>query len=121
FALGLLIGLAISHQAGAAGDPAEGEKVFNHICKLCHNATEAKNKIGPYLQGVIGRKSGSIEGFNYSDAMKSAGLTWDETTLEKYLADPKALVPKNKMAFAGLKKDEDRANVIAYLAQQKAP
>ena len=78
------------------------------------------NKIGPNLHGIIGRAAGTAEGFNYSEAMKSSGLTWDEATIEKYLRDPKGFVPKNKMAFAGLKKDSDLANVLAYIKEESA-
>ena len=71
--------------------------------------------MGPVLNGLFGRKSGSVEGYNYSDANKNSGLTWDEATLTDYLKNPRAKVPGTKMTFAGLKKDEDIANVIAYL------
>ncbi|MGE5514797.1 MAG: c-type cytochrome [Bacteroidota bacterium] len=104
--------------AQTAGDPAAGEKVFNQ-CKACHTIEAGKNRVGPSLHGVVGRPAGSVEGFAYSPAMKGSGLTWTPENLDKYLTDPKALVPGNKMAFAGLKKPEDRANVIAYLSQQK--
>ncbi|MSP42655.1 MAG: cytochrome c family protein [Alphaproteobacteria bacterium] len=100
------------------GNAAAGAKVFKK-CQACHSIVAAEgNKIGPNLHGVIGRKSGTQEGFNYSDAMKSAGIAWDEATLEKYLRDPKGFVPKNKMAFAGLKKDSDLANVLAFIKQE---
>lgn len=99
------------------GDAAAGAKVFKK-CAACHSAeAEGGNKIGPNLHGIVGRKAGSVEGFNYSEPMKASGLTWDEATIEKYLRDPKGFVPKNKMAFAGLKKDSDLANVIAYLKE----
>jgi cytochrome c len=87
-------------------------------CKACHVADEAKNKVGPSLQNVIGRTAGTVEGFKYSPAMKAAGeggLTWTEENIDKYIADPKGFVAKNKMAFVGLKKEDDRADVIAYL------
>ena len=103
--------------AGAAhadGDAANGEKVFAK-CKACHTVEVGKNKVGPSLGGVVGRKSGTVEGFNYSDAMKKAGLTWDEATLNTYLTNPKQLVPGTKMAFPGLPKEQDRLDVIAYL------
>ncbi len=103
-----------SSAALAAGDPAQGEKVFNK-CKVCHDVKEKKNTIGPYLIGVVGRKAGSVDGFHYSEAMKDSGLVWDDATLDKYLADPKAVVPHTKMAFVGLSSEEDRQNVIAYL------
>jgi cytochrome c len=108
-----------SSAALAAGDPAHGEKVFNK-CKVCHDAEAEKNKIGPYLVGVVGRPAGSVESFHYSEAMKDSGLVWDEATLDKYLADPKAVVPHTKMAFVGLKKEEDRQDVIAYLKSVSA-
>src|SRR5262245_33918723 len=77
--------------AHAAGDPANGEKIFAK-CKACHTVEVGKNKIGPSLAGVVGRKSGTAPNFNYSDAMKNAGLTWDEATLDTYLTNPKKLV-----------------------------
>jgi len=106
--------VAFGSPAMADGDAAAGEKVFNK-CKACHTLEEGKNKVGPSLHGVIGRPAGSIEGFKYSSAMTESGLTWDEETLAKFLAKPKDLVDKTKMSFAGLKKEEDIENVIAYL------
>ncbi len=103
--------------AHAEGDPAKGKKVFNK-CKACHFVDKEKNKVGPYLKGVVGRKAAAVEGFKYSKAMQAKaaeGLVWTEENLDKYLAAPKKFIPGNKMAFAGLKKAEDRANVIAYL------
>jgi cytochrome c len=100
----------------AEGDAAAGEKLFVK-CKTCHTLEAGKNKVGPSLAGLIGRPAGSIADFNYSDAMKASGLTWDEATLDAYLADPKGKVPGNKMIFPGVKKPEDRANLIAYLKQ----
>jgi len=100
--------------AHAAGDAANGEKIFAK-CKACHTVEAGKNKIGPSLAGVVGRKAGTAEGFNYSDAMKNSGLTWDEATLDTYLTGPKKLVPGTKMAFPGLPNEQDRLDVIAYL------
>ena len=103
--------------ASAAGDPAAGEKAFK-ICKTCHQIGEgAKNFVGPELNGVVGRKAGTVPGYSYSDANKNSGLVWDEATLTKYLHNPREVVPGTKMAFPGLKSDEDVANVIAYLEQ----
>ncbi|MFC3325781.1 c-type cytochrome [Mesorhizobium cantuariense] len=102
-----------------AQDAAAGEKVFTK-CKVCHVADQDKNKLGPSLNGVMGRTAGTHPGFSYSQAMVAAGksgVKWDETTLATYLHDPKAMVKGTKMAFAGLKQDEDVANVIAYLKQ----
>jgi len=100
----------------ADGDPEKGKKVFAK-CMACHTLEAGKNKVGPSLHGIIGRKAGQVEGFTYSDAMKNSGLTWDEATLDTYLTAPKKEVPGNKMAFPGLPKPDDRANVIAYLKQ----
>lgn len=102
-----------------AQDAAAGEKVFAK-CKVCHTADQDKNKVGPSLNGVIGRTAGTHPGFSYSQAMVAAGksgVKWDEPTLTTYLHDPKAMVKGTKMAFVGLKQDEDIANVIAYLKQ----
>jgi cytochrome c len=119
---GWAVGIAVLMASGAAwaqeaGDPAAGEKVFNQ-CKACHTLQEGQNRVGPSLKGVVGRKAGEVAGFNYSAPMKSSNMTWTPENLDKYLADPKSFIPGNKMAFAGLKKPEDRANVIAYLQQQ---
>lgn len=102
-----------------AQDAAAGEKVFAK-CKACHVADADTNKIGPTLKGVIGRTAGTVEGFKYSKAMQEAGgngLVWDDANLTTYLHDPKGVVKGTKMAFAGLKKDDEIANVIAYLKQ----
>jgi cytochrome c len=115
---------ALSAAVGIAGqaqaqDAAAGEKVFAK-CKACHVADTDKNKVGPSLNHVIGRVAGTHEGYKYSPAMIEAGKSgtkWDDATLAAYLHDPKAAIKGNKMAFAGLKKDEDVANVIAYLKQ----
>ena len=77
----------------------------------------ARNFVGPELNGVVGRKAGTVPGYNYSDANKNSGLTWDEATLTKYLKMPREVVPGTKMAFPGLPRDSDIANVIAYLKQ----
>lgn len=101
------------------GDPAKGEKVFKK-CKACHVVDSEKKKIGPSLKDIIGRQAGTKEGFKYSKAMIKAGeegLKWDDKNLHGYLERPKKFIPKNKMAFAGLKKEQQRADVIAYLKQ----
>jgi cytochrome c len=113
----ILAALIGSPGLGCAQEAAAGEKVFVK-CKICHQVGEgARNLIGPELNGVIGRKAGSVEGYNYSDANKNSGLTWEEATLKEYLKNPKAKIPGTKMIFAGLSKDEDIDNVIAYLKQ----
>ena len=103
-------------RAVEAGDPAQGKKVFAK-CQACHSLEAGKNKVGPTLHGVMGRASASEAEFNYSDAMKNAHLTWDPDTLDKYLANPKELVPGTKMMFPGLRKEKERADVISYLEQ----
>jgi cytochrome c len=103
----------------AQGDPAAGEKIFNR-CRVCHSADEPQNKVGPHLVGLFGRKAGSAEGFRYSDAMKGSGVTWNEETLAEYLADPRGYIKGNRMAFVGLKDQEEIADVIAYLKEATA-
>lgn len=105
--------------SAAAQDAAAGEKVFVR-CKACHIADEDKNKIGPSLLGVIGRTAGTHAGYQYSKPMVEAGqggLVWDDASLTTYLQNPKAMVKGTKMAFVGLKKDDEIADVIAYLKQ----
>ena len=117
-ALSLMIaaGLALGVSTARADDDVKaGEAVFKRTCAVCHSVEAGKNKIGPSLFGVVGRKSGSIEGFKYSDAMKKADVTWSNDTLDKYLTDPKTFVPGNRMTYAGLKKEADRKAVIDYL------
>ncbi|MCB1883483.1 MAG: cytochrome c family protein [Geminicoccaceae bacterium] len=103
--------------AAPAGDPEAGKKVFNK-CKACHAAD--KNKVGPHLGGVVGRPVASVADYTYSNAMKDHGGEWTPDRLDAYLADPRGVVKGTKMVFAGLKKEEDRANVIAYLTTLKA-
>mgnify|MGYP000444830855 CR=1 FL=1 len=109
--------------AAYAGDAAKGEKVFKK-CAACHAVGEgAKNKVGLELNDILGRTAGSLEDFKYSNAMIEAGnggLVWDEATLATYLAKPKDMIKGTKMAFAGLKKQEELDNVIAYLASFSA-
>jgi cytochrome c len=111
-ALGLM-GLSASSYAQ---DADNGAKVFKK-CMACH-AIDEKNKIGPSLKGIVGRKAATVEGFKYSDAMLAKGaegVVWDEATLAAYLPDPKAWVPGTKMAFPGLKKPEEVTDLIAFL------
>jgi cytochrome c len=103
-------------RAVEAGDPALGKKVFAK-CQACHSLEAGKNKVGPTLHGVMGRASASEAEFKYSDAMKNAHLTWDPATLDEYLTNPRKKVPGTKMAFPGIIKEKDRADLISYLEQ----
>ena len=101
--------------AFASGDVAAGQKVFKK-CKACHVVDAEKHKTGPHLVNIMGRAAGSADGYKkYSKAMKSSGIVWDEETLDAYLKAPKKYIKGTRMAFAGLKKAADRANVIAYM------
>lgn len=112
-----LVSSGLISVAAHAGDAAAGKKVFKK-CKACHYAAKDKNKTGPHLVNLIGREAGTVEGYKYSKAMKSSGIVWDEDTLTAYLRAPKKYLKGTKMAFAGLRKDADIANVIAYLKAQ---
>ena len=118
FATLLIAGaLALASQSAlAAGDAAKGEKVYKK-CKACHSLKAGKKKVGPSLAGIFGRTAGTVEGFKYSKAMKGSGIVWDDKTMDEFLAKPKKVVPKTRMAFPGLKKEADRANLIAYMKE----
>ena len=114
----IMAGFLVVASPVQAGDIDAGAKVFKK-CKACHWADKEKNKTGPHLVGIIGRTAGSLESYNkYSKAMKASGIVWTEETLADYLRAPKKYIKGTKMAFVGLKKDADIANIIAYL---KAP
>ena len=98
----------------ASADPADGEKVFRK-CKACHVADSEQNRVGPHLVGLVGRDVASVEGFRYSEALQALGGQWTEDRLNEWLEDSKGMAPGNKMAFAGLKDEEDRAAVVAYI------
>ena len=121
----LAIGFCVVVGSAAQAEPGNveaGEDVFKK-CRACHEAgPEAKNKVGPQLTGIVGRKVGSVADFSYSDANKAfgdKGAVWTEDELFKYLANPLVYMPKTKMAFAGLSDEQDRRDVIAYLNQFK--
>lgn len=120
FLLGLAAAIMAANPAMAEGDVKAGKKVFNK-CKACHWADKEKNKVGPHLVGLFGREAGALEDFKYSDAMKESGIVWDAETLIPYLKKPKEAVPGTKMAFVGLKKDQQIADVIAYLEEATVP
>jgi cytochrome c len=112
FGVGILA-IAPAH----AQDAASGEKIFVQ-CKACHQIGEnAKNAVGPVLNGLFGRKAGMIEGYSYSSANKNSGITWDEATFREYIKDPKAKIPGTKMTFPGLKDPKQIDDIVAYLKQ----
>ena len=100
-----------------AQDLENGKAVWNK-CRACHQVGEgAKNLVGPVLNGLFGRRAGTIEGFNYSDANKSSGITWDEATFREYIKNPKAKIPNTKMVFVGLSDERDIEDLLAFLKQ----
>ena len=117
FIHGAALVLAFLESAQAAGDPGKGQQLFSQQCKGCHSLEAGKNGIGPSLHGVLGRKAGALENYNYSTTTKNSGVVWDEDTLKKFLADPRKLIPGNKMVFTGIKNDAQLDNLIAYLKQ----
>jgi len=116
FSVSILAAMAAS--TVMAADVEAGKTEFKK-CALCHTTEPGKNKIGPSLFGVVGRKSAILENFNYSEAMKKFDHTWDEATLDEYLTDPRATVPGTKMIFPGIKEKTERDDVIAYLETLK--
>ncbi len=116
-AFSMVCGAIVFQTPASAQDAAAGEKSFSK-CRPCHMIGEnAKNSVGPVLNGVIGRPAGSVEGYNYSPANKNSGLTWDDATFLEYIAAPAAKIKGTKMAFAGIKDPTEAANLLAYLKQ----
>jgi cytochrome c len=114
-ALALLLSASLSEAASAAED-ASGEQLFNNNCRTCHSWKEGDNRLGPTLHGVVGRKSGSIQGFNYSQSLKQANLTWDEATLDKFIANPDGVVQNNNMKpYTGIADQAVRQKIIEFL------
>src|SRR5947209_15862908 len=116
----MAVAVFASTGAALAQDVAAGEQSFRK-CLPCHSVGEgAKNKVGPVLNGLEGRHSGSVADYNYTDANKNSGITWDENTFKEYITDPKAKIPGTKMVFAGIKSDQEKTNLWAYLRQFNA-
>ena len=104
----------------ADGDAAAGKTVFQRQCATCHiDAAEGPRRLGPTLFGLIGRKTGAVEGFRYTEANRNAGFAWTPEKLDQYLRNPRELIPGTNMAFAGIRSDADRANVVAYINSLK--
>jgi cytochrome c len=113
----LALSLATFTTQALAQDVAAGEKSFNK-CRACHQVGEtAKNTVGPILNGLFGRKSGTVAGYNYSDANKNSGLTWDDAVFTDYIKDPKGKIPGTKMSFAGIKNEQEIKDLTAFLKQ----
>ena len=112
----LPVALLVAGAHAQAQDVQRGEKLFTD-CRACHAVQAGSNNVGPSLAGVIGRKAASVEDFRYSPAMKRSGITWDTATLSTFIADPQALVPGNRMPYAGMPDPKDVADLLAYLAK----
>lgn len=113
--LAVVVAVFLASGAAQAGDAEKGKKVFKK-CSACHLVDKEKHKTGPHLVNLFGREAGSLESYKkYSKAIKASGIIWDEETLDGFLTKPKAYLKGTRMAYAGLKKEADRANVIAYL------
>jgi len=112
FALSALV--VTAPHAAAAGDPKAGQAVFSARCGACHTTQAGQNKVGPSLAAIAGSKAGTVPGYNFSPAMKNASITWDDASLDKFLANPAGFVHGTKM-FVSLPSGTDRQNVIAYL------
>jgi cytochrome c len=113
----LILTSALIAAAHAEGDAVRGEARFKE-CAACHRLDAGANEVGPSLHGIFARKAGELADFRYSPAMKRSGITWTAETVEKYIADPQAFIPANRMPYAGMSNTSDRADLIAYL--QKA-
>jgi cytochrome c len=111
----LLITLLLANAARADGDAVRGEAKFVD-CAACHKLEAGANNVGPSLHGIFTRKAGDISDFRYSPAMKRSGISWTPETLDKFISDPQAMVPANRMPYAGMASASDRADLIAYLA-----
>jgi len=112
----LSLGLVLLAPCAHAQDADRGARLFHSQCGICHSARPGRNVVGPSLYGVVGRHSGRIPGFPYSQANLASGLTWDPATLDRYLAAPRQVVPGTRMTYPGLKDPRERADVIAFLA-----
>ena len=111
--IGMII-IILTVSIANTADPIKGQKVFKK-CVACHSLQEGKNKMGPTLYNLLGRKAGSVEGYKYSKAMKNSDVVWDEESLDKFLTKPRKFIKKTKMSFRGIKKKSLRDDIISYL------
>ena len=110
--IGMII-IILTVSIANTADPVKGKKVFKK-CVACHSLQEGKNKIGPSLYNLLGRKAGSVDGYKYSKAMKNSDVVWDEESLDKFLTKPRKFIPKTKMSFRGIKKKSLRDDLISF-------
>jgi cytochrome c len=117
--LGITLSCALAAGPASAAhgqEPEAGQLLFNNSCRTCHTVKEGDNRLGPSLHAIVGRKSGSLPGYAYSDSMAKSALVWDKATLDRFIADPNAVVRGNTMQpYGGIPSAEDRAKIIAYL------
>lgn len=115
-ALVVSLGLVLASQARAESADDPGQILFNNACRTCHTVKDGDNRLGPNLHAIVGRKSGALGGYGYSDSMAKSDLVWDKATLDRFIADPNAVVRGHKMQpYGGISSAEDRAKIIAYL------
>lgn len=112
---GFLVAVPALSPPAHAQDVAAGKLVYDTTCRLCHEIIEGKNRVGPSLFNVFGRRAGAIVGFTYSDVLKASGITWNDSTLDKWLDNPQSSVPGTRMTFAGVKDAKKRRDLIAFL------
>jgi cytochrome c len=119
-ALAITLVAALAATASArAQNVDDGKKAFRQVCGACHATTAGKTYVGPSLFGVVGRKSGSLADYQFSDGMRAANLTWTDATLDRYVAEPRGVVPGTKMTYGGMKDAQKRGDLIAYLNSLK--
>ena len=114
--MSVVLTFAATMALAQSGDATRGERLFNQQCKICHTVDKGgRNGVGPNLFGMFGSKAAAVQGFQFSEAMKSSDITWDDKTVGEYLKDPKGRVPDGKMVYAGMKQQEQLDDMIAYL------
>ena len=122
FAASVLVAAVVAAYAPAAfaADEMDGEAAFNNACRTCHSTKPDDNRLGPNLHGIVGRKAGAAEGYNYSGSMKNAGLTWDEAALDKFITNPDAVIQGNNMKpYTGITDAAQRRAIITFLKSKK--
>ena len=114
----ILLSTSAPAQEATGGAADAGQLLFNNLCRTCHTLDEGDNRLGPHLHAVVGRKAGSLPGYAYSAAMAGSGIVWDDANLDRFIADPEAVVPGNNMKpYTGLGSPDERARLIEFLKQ----